>query len=164
MVTKKLYRSRKDRIIGGVCGGVAEYFNIDPVLVRIIAVLTILINGIGVIAYIIAWIIIPQEPDQKPEKEKSGLREKAEEIVQDIGEHIRKGSNSDRKRSNAVVALILISLGILFLLNNFLPRFNFGKLWPLILVVIGLAILAQGSKKKDAGTSSEAKEKPERES
>ncbi|RLE09234.1 PspC domain-containing protein [Candidatus Aerophobetes bacterium] len=164
MVTKKLYRSRKDRIIGGVCGGIAEYFNIDPVLVRIIAVLTILINGIGIIAYIIAWIIIPQEPDQKPEKEKSGLREKAEEIVQDIGERIRKGSNSDRKRSNAVVALILISLGILFLLNNFLPRFNFGRLWPLILVVIGLAILAQGSKKKDAGTSSEAKEKPEQES
>jgi len=163
MVTKKLYRSREDRIIGGVCGGIAEYFNIDPVLVRIIAVLTILINGIGIIAYIIAWIIIPQEPDQKPEKEKGGLREKAEEIVQDIGEHIRKGSNSDRKRSNAVVALILISLGILFLLNNFLPRFNFGRLWPLILIVIGLAILAQGSKKKDAGTSSEAKEKSEQE-
>ena len=58
MDKEKLYRSKKNRIIGGICGGIAEYFDIDPVLIRIIAVLTIFANGIGIIAYIIAWIII----------------------------------------------------------------------------------------------------------
>jgi len=148
MDKKKLYRSRKNCIIGGVCGGIAEYFDIDPVLIRIIAVLTIFANGIGIIAYIIAWIIIPQNPGQVLEKEKGGLREKAEGIAQNIGEEIRKGSNNNRKHSRVIGGLILLGLGILFLINNFLPRFNFGRFWPLILVIVGLAILAGSFKRK----------------
>lgn len=150
MDKKKLYRSKKNRIIGGICGGIAEYFDIDPVLIRIIAVLTIFANGIGIIAYIIAWIIIPQnpEPEQVSKKEKGGLREKAEEIAQNIGEEIRKESDNNRKRSRAVGGLILLGLGGLFLINNFLPRFNFGRLWPLILIIVGLAILAGSLKGK----------------
>ena len=142
MDKKKLYRSRENRIIGGVCGGIAEYFDIDPVLIRIIAVLTIFANGIGIIAYIIAWIIIPQNPEQVSEKEKGGLKEKAEGTIQNIGEQIRKDSNNDKKRPRVIGGLILLGLGALFLINNFLPRFNFGRLWPLILIIIGLAILA----------------------
>jgi len=56
---KKLYRSRKQRIIGGVCGGIAEYFGIDPVLIRLAWILFCLVWGAGVLFYIIAWIIIP---------------------------------------------------------------------------------------------------------
>ncbi|MBP8717898.1 MAG: PspC domain-containing protein [Candidatus Atribacteria bacterium] len=59
---KKLYRSRKDRKIAGVCGGIAKYFNIDSTLVRLLAVITIFFGGGGIIAYIIGWIIIPEEP------------------------------------------------------------------------------------------------------
>jgi len=59
---KRLYRSRKDKVLGGVCGGIAEYFEIDPVLVRLLCVLVALLGGAGVIAYIIAWIIIPKRP------------------------------------------------------------------------------------------------------
>ena len=61
---KKLYRSSKDCMIGGVCGGIAEYFDIDSTLVRLLAVLVVLLGGAGVIAYIIAWIIIPRNPEQ----------------------------------------------------------------------------------------------------
>jgi len=61
---KRLYRSKKDKIIGGVCGGIAEYFNIDPVIVRVIAVVLAFMGGSGILAYIIAWIIIPQNPSQ----------------------------------------------------------------------------------------------------
>ena len=57
---KRLYRSNKNRMIAGVCGGLAEYFNIDPTIVRLIWVLLTLISvGAGILAYIIAWIIIP---------------------------------------------------------------------------------------------------------
>lgn len=59
---KRLYRSKTDRIIAGVCAGVAEYSNIDPTIVRLLWLLWSLIWGTGIIAYIIAWIIIPEEP------------------------------------------------------------------------------------------------------
>ena len=57
--TKRLYRSKENKIIGGVCGGIAEYFSIDPVIIRLLWVLMVLGYGFGVLAYIIAWIIIP---------------------------------------------------------------------------------------------------------
>lgn len=61
-MAKKLYRSRKDRKIAGVCGGLAEYFNIDPALVRVIAVVTLFFGLGGFLAYIILWLVVPEEP------------------------------------------------------------------------------------------------------
>jgi phage shock protein C len=62
---KRLYRSSKDRILGGVCGGLGGYFNIDPVIIRLLWVLFSLAYGTGILAYIIAWIIIPRNPKYK---------------------------------------------------------------------------------------------------
>jgi len=82
---KKLYRSRKETKIAGVCGGIAEYFNVDSNIIRLLAVLTIFFGGGGIIAYIIAWIIIPLElvDDESSDKQTSRSREKnqAETIV-----------------------------------------------------------------------------------
>ena len=58
---KKLYRSKKNKVIAGVCGGIGEYFNIDPVIIRLLWTLFIFVGGSGILAYIIAWIIIPKE-------------------------------------------------------------------------------------------------------
>lgn len=60
--TKKLYRSRTDKKIAGICGGLAQYFDVDPVIVRLCWVLFTLLGGAGIILYIIAWFIIPVEP------------------------------------------------------------------------------------------------------
>jgi phage shock protein C len=57
---KRLYRSNEHRMIAGVCGGLAEYFDMDPTIVRLIVVAAALAAGTGVLAYILAWIIIPQ--------------------------------------------------------------------------------------------------------
>jgi phage shock protein PspC (stress-responsive transcriptional regulator) len=62
-MVKKLYRSKKNRMIAGVCGGIAEYFSLDPIIVRLITLLLVLSAGGGLIAYIIAWIVVPEEPD-----------------------------------------------------------------------------------------------------
>jgi len=59
---KKLYRSRENRKVGGVCGGIAEYFGFDPTLVRLGAIVLIFIWGAGLLAYIVAWAIIPERP------------------------------------------------------------------------------------------------------
>lgn len=60
MQTKKLYRSQTDKKIAGVCGGLAEYFNIDSTIIRLLLVACVLFAGVGVLAYIIAWIVIPE--------------------------------------------------------------------------------------------------------
>lgn len=61
-MTKKLYRSRTDKMLAGVCGGVANYFGIDPVIVRLIWLATVCCWGGGIIAYLVAMIVIPVEP------------------------------------------------------------------------------------------------------
>jgi phage shock protein C len=122
---KKLYRSRTNSMIGGVCGGLGEYLNVDPSIMRLVAVLLIFADGIGLIAYIIAWIIIPRNPEIEAE------------IVA-----------SERSELNRLLpGLALIVLGLIFLLNNLIPWFRFRYLWPLILIVLGIFILIKAQKK-----------------
>lgn len=63
---KRLYRSLKDRKIAGVCGGLAAYLDADPVIVRLAWIIFTLAGGAGIIAYILSWIIVPEEPSEKP--------------------------------------------------------------------------------------------------
>ncbi len=64
---KKLYRSKKQRILGGVCGGMGEYFDIDPSLIRLIWLLIFFMGGSGLLIYIICWIVIPEEEEKRKE-------------------------------------------------------------------------------------------------
>ena len=60
--TRKLYRSKTDRKLAGVCGGLAQYFNLDATLIRVIFVLLAVLGGSGLVLYLAMWIIVPQEP------------------------------------------------------------------------------------------------------
>lgn len=62
---RKLYRSRTERSIAGICGGLGEYFDADPTMIRLLMLLLILLGGLSIWAYIILWIIIPEEPPRK---------------------------------------------------------------------------------------------------
>jgi len=93
IMKKKLYRSKKDKMIAGVCGGIAEYFDVDSTLVRLLTVIFVLLGGAGVVVYIIAWIIIPQKPEQvsddqfdKREESKEKIKKGAEEVVEEVKE------------------------------------------------------------------------------
>jgi phage shock protein C len=132
-MVKKLYRSRKNSMIAGVCGGIAEYFDIDPTLVRLLAILIVFLGGVGVLAYIIAWIIIPENPHQQVDDKEYGHDEEEDitpEEKQDNNRHIWGG-------------LILIFLGLFFLLRSFFPRFFVVSFWPIILVLIGIVLIVQ---------------------
>lgn len=59
---RRLYRSRSDKELGGVCGGLAEYFQLDPSLIRLAWIIFAVLGGSGVLAYILAWIVIPEQP------------------------------------------------------------------------------------------------------
>jgi len=60
--TRKLYRSRTDRKLAGVCGGLAQYFNADPTLIRVLFVVLALLGGPGLVIYLVLWILVPEEP------------------------------------------------------------------------------------------------------
>ena len=60
--TRKLYRSRSNRQIAGVCGGLAEYFNMDPTLIRVLFIVLAVLGGSGIVLYLAMWIIVPREP------------------------------------------------------------------------------------------------------
>ncbi len=66
METKRVYRSKTDRVLGGVCAGIGKYLGLDPVLLRVIWAIAFFVGGAGLLAYIIAWIIIPEEPVSTP--------------------------------------------------------------------------------------------------
>ncbi len=75
MTKKKLYRSRENRMIAGVCGGLGEYFEIDPTLVRLALVFLALWWGGGILLYLLAWFIIPEEPArEETEKPSDGQK------------------------------------------------------------------------------------------
>ena len=156
-MAKRLYRSKKNSVIAGVCGGIAEHFDIDPTLVRIVAVISIFINGIGLIAYIIGCFVIPQNPEPESEEKTGGkkgtvetIKEKTENVASEIGKKIRgeSGEVEHGKNSRLVGGVILICLGLLFLGSSFFPWFGFARLWPLILVILGVVILAGGFHKR----------------
>ena len=93
IMKKKLYRSKKDSMIAGVCGGIAEYFDVDLTLIRLLTVIFVLLGGAGVLAYIIAWIIIPKNPGQvsydkfdKGEESKKKIKKEAEEVAEEVKE------------------------------------------------------------------------------
>lgn len=133
---KKLYRSRKSRIIGGVCGGIGEYFNIDPVLVRIIFLILFFVFGVGFITYIIAWIIIPERPLEKDNV-------KAEYEIDE--EKIKK----QKEKRMKILGYILFGLGLFFLLEIwFNINLNFGvEFWSIGLILIGLVLVFNNKKK-----------------
>jgi phage shock protein PspC (stress-responsive transcriptional regulator) len=138
----RIYRLRTDRVLAGVASGVARHFKTDPVLIRVIFVALALVGGGGILAYIILWAIIPKEPymsfDGTTNEASSGTETEIP-TNSDVVTTARTGS--------FIAGIVLILMGTLFLANEFLPDFNFGRYWPVLLVVVGVALLFTASKK-----------------
>lgn len=135
---KRLYRSRKNRMIAGICGGLAEYLNIDPVLIRIAWVALTFLGGSGLLIYIVGIIIIPENTSQIIDSEHPPVKN-------DRG--LFWGS-----------LLILVGVGLLLKQFGFFYYFNIWHLpwksiWSVILIIIGILMLynftSLNSKKDD---------------
>jgi len=145
MEPNRLYRSRKNSVISGVCGGLGKHLNLDPVLVRVLFVIAMILAGGGLLVYIVLWIVIPLEPENPANagifNEQSGKTESGSsgtDSIQDTGD--QKSAKSD---GSLWGGLILIILGILFLAGRFIPRISFGDFWPVILIIIGVIIISK---------------------
>ena len=112
----RLFRSSTDKVIAGVCGGLASYFKIDPAIVRLAFVLFALAGGASVLLYIVLWIAVPLGTTSSP---------------------------TVTAPSGDIIAYGLIGLGALWLLANFgVFRFiNWSVGWPLVVIVFGIALL-----------------------
>jgi phage shock protein C len=151
-MAKKLYRSTVDKMIGGVAGGLAEYFDIDSTLVRVLFIVVVFLGGGGIIAYIILWIVVPQKPYELPKfsctdspKGESGSSNFSTEQNKSDSFSINNGgaatSVSQTNSKQIWVAIVLMVIGGLLLLDNIFPRFDFDHYWPVILIGIGIGLL-----------------------
>ncbi|MCX6234761.1 MAG: PspC domain-containing protein [Bacteroidetes bacterium] len=140
MEQTRLYRSRTDKVLGGVAGGFAEYLKTDPLAVRLICILLAILGGGGVILYILLWIFIPQKPDDSFKTYSNMEQEnKTYNSTPPPGQDNKPKQNPDK--GNLAGGVILITIGVLFLLAKFIPRVDFHDLWPVILIVGGFLLL-----------------------
>jgi phage shock protein C len=135
---KHLYRSIKDKKIAGVAGGLAEYLNIDSTFVRLLCLVSIFIGGGGVLAYIIAWIAIPQENPSMVGDEP--------QLAKDLSEQRNRETVEKQKKSN-YIGLLLIVVGVFFMVKELLPWNLARYTWPFILITLGIFLLV--TRRKD---------------
>lgn len=142
MAHKKLYRDIEHSSIGGVASGIANFFDMDVTLFRVLFVITAIFGG-GVVLYVILWIIVPPKPVNTDET--------AEVIVEPdnfIEIEIEKSEKNRKNNKRGVTGgLILIALGIIFLINIF-TDFSFRDLWPVLVITLGVIIVLSGLFKK----------------
>jgi phage shock protein PspC (stress-responsive transcriptional regulator) len=140
MEESRLYRSRSEKILGGVAGGFADYLKTDPLAVRLIFILLVILGGSGVILYILLWIFIPQKPIESFKEFQT-----MEQDDKTYNPAPPPGQGNQRKhdpgKGNLAGGVILITLGVLFLIGHFVPKVDFHDLWPVILIVGGALLL-----------------------
>ena len=155
---KKLYRSARERMLGGVAAGVADYFDVDPTIVRLVFVLSIFAGGAGIIAYIIMWIIVPQGPfvpfdmntNIPPQNKEAGAATESKEAP---GGNFSTGPNTESntppdtgtgndpisdyfhaqkciKKNVELLCIVLVVLGIFLLANTMIDRYISHDIFP----------------------------------
>ncbi len=137
-MSRRLYRSTEHKIIGGVCGGLGEHFDIDPTWLRIAFVVLAITKGIGILLYLIGWVIIPKRS--------------AEEAAEVAAETATESSTTTSKSGinmSFLPGIVLIGLGIMFLLYESFWWFDFQYVWPVVLIIVGGALLYRAIESKN---------------
>lgn len=135
-----LFRSRTDKVFGGVCAGIARSLNADPFLIRLIFALLFIFAGSGILLYIILWIALPEEPLPMFQDYNQSSGEPSDP-EQQPSTSVPPVSASSRNNGSLIVGIVLIAVGLVFLADRFIPRIHFGDLWPVLIVIAGLALI-----------------------
>jgi phage shock protein C len=168
-MNKKLYRDEYHKVFGGVCSGLAEYFEMDVVVVRLLFAFTFLIMGVGFIPYIVLWIVLPKKgyiynnfnnptvdytvpPQQAGGQFTTPPPQQGNTFGNTPYSDFPNGFNPPpRQRSNAgvIVGIVLIILGAAILIDEYdiFPDWDFERVWPVILVIVGGALIASGQRR-----------------
>jgi len=139
---KKLFRIKKNQVIGGVLSGLGDYFDIDPVILRIIVVIAVFVihslGGVLLLGYITAMVILPYQPTELSENSEGGAKEITTEP---------KSMNHQTILAWALIIIGCISLFFVLIPASFL-QFTNQFFWPTLLVLVGVLILISSIQKK----------------
>lgn len=156
----RLYRSRDDRMIAGVAGGLAEMWDADPALIRIVwALLVIFTGGVALLVYIVMAIVVPEADDTFPARAPAAGSSTDAPLPAGSGwatppassrearaeaRAARRAGRADRggMTGGLILGGFLVLVGLFFLAREYLPNIDFDWFWPLVLVAIGVALLA----------------------
>lgn|SRR5574341_532662 len=135
-MAKRLLRSYDNKMLGGICGGLAEYFDVDPSVVRILAVISLFISGgMTILVYIVAWIIIPlSEPGGASTEKPKAVPVKYAETP------------TISPWTSYLPGLVLIFFGSLLLIREHWFWFAWRDMWPVILIALGLVLIFAGKR------------------
>lgn len=144
-----LTRSASDRVIAGVCGGLAQYLRMDPLLVRILFLVLGIMTGMGVVLYFVLWILVPAEHATFATREEM-MRHNVDEI-RNRAQHLGRGAedaldntwDASRRAGDRFlyVGAALVAIGLIVLLRNLGLLVWLNRLWPLVLIALGVLIL-----------------------
>ncbi len=139
----RLYRDEQNKTIGGVCAGLADYFNADVTLVRLLFVFAGIVMGIGVPLYIVLWIVVPA-------KNRFFTTPVADYTVPPISAQPFAPVKRPVSGAALIGGTLLILFGSYFLLDQYdlIPDFDFDRFWPVILIVIGVLLIFTPGKQK----------------
>jgi phage shock protein C len=142
--SNKIVRSESDRMIAGVCGGIAAYFDIDASIVRLIFIAVILLGGSGILAYLILWFILPNEHETNQQTEEI-MKQNVTEIKEATETASKEVKEIAKKSGKSIWGAVLIGLGVVFLLQNFgfAHYLQLDKTWPVLLIVLGFLIVGR---------------------
>ena len=150
---KILYRSSTNKVIFGVCGGLGEYFSIDPILFRIIFILLVLGAGSGILVYLVLAFLIPLNPSDIPSVDHANhidVKKRIHELVSELRD-LRKSREDKRGFFRLILGLIVLTIGFGLLIQNlnlfpgFYINFSlfFSYLWPIVIILLGISILSK---------------------
>jgi len=156
---KRVYRSETDRVIGGICGGLGDYFELDPVFLRVAFVLLAFLGGLGVVLYLAAWVLMPVTskatlPPRQALRENLGdISERAEQLIDRARSPLRPGERQEPIPRPYLVGGILVVLGLLMFLYmlGLLSWLKPAPLLAIVVILVGLALLVGKRQRPTAG-------------
>ncbi len=150
----RLFRSKTDKFLGGVCGGLGRYLGFDPTIVRLIFLLLVFGTGWGVVLYIALWILVPAEGTPAPVS--SDVGDQFAERMKGVGEDIREATQRPNPKAGLWFGAGLILLGAFLFLQRvgetlgivwLNTLFGWQMVLPALIIVIGVAIIIRGMRK-----------------
>lgn len=168
---KKLYRDEHRKVIGGVCAGLADYFNVDVTIVRLFFVLALILKGGGGLIYIIMWIVMPRRnfippvdytvPPATPFNEPNPSYRPTSSWVPPSQPYVQQPKGPSTAAIVGGAVLILLGGGLLLDQMDIIPDWHFDEWWPAILVVIGLILIVTRGKQHPVQTWQQPETKAE---
>ena len=132
---KRLERDCRNKVIGGVCSGLGNYFDIDPAFWRVLFCLLFFLGCSGLLIYVILWIVMPAKDYTRADAMNETTNEEVPEAQR-------------KKKGSMIAGLTLIGVGAFSLISRYVPRLNWRTAWPIALIILGIILIIPFKDKK----------------